>query len=127
MSYPYRMYFTAKDIAHSILGTPGRAISGYPALYRQAYPENTILFNIVLCTEEEKLWQGDLDLTKELTLIRKLANEVKQDIYLLESFRARTQYDLRPDITSYIVYVPYQEASRYMRVSCSEISSNFID
>ena len=91
------MFFTAKDIAQNILGTPGRLISGCPTLYQQAYPEHIILFNIIVCTEDAKLWQGDLNVTKELTLLKKITNEVRQDIYLLDRFTYKSNYDLRPD------------------------------
>jgi len=105
------MIFTAKDIAQSILGTSGRSISGCPTLYREAHPAHIIMYNIILCTENEKLWFGDIDVTRELILLRKVSNEVKQDIYMMKYFRPRAFYDSRPDLTGYLLRIPYLKFS----------------
>ena len=68
----------------------GRMISGSKSQYRSLHPDNFICFNANIFTEEYgKVWYGDIDLTKDEDVLRKIANEAGVVIYLLRELSGR--------------------------------------
>jgi hypothetical protein len=69
---------------------PGRMISGSKTAYRNKYPENEVYFNCnIFVLGEGKIWYGDLDLTKDEPILRKLAKSMNQSLYILMEYDGR--------------------------------------
>ena len=54
-----------EKIAVSNLGYNGRMISGSKSGYSRTHKKNLAVFNANVCTENGKIWYGDLDVTIE--------------------------------------------------------------
>lgn len=68
----------------------GRMISGSKSSYRRMYPDNLVVFNANILTEEDgKIWYGDLDLTLDSDKLNKIATELNKKIYVLYEMDAR--------------------------------------
>lgn len=78
-----------EEILNKKLGWPGRMISGSKSGYRRVYPENFVIFNANLCTQKEKIWYGDLDLTKDKDILSEIAKELNETLYVLYEMDAR--------------------------------------
>ena len=50
-------------IAEEHLGMRGKMISFSKSGYAQKNPDNLVVFNSNVCTDEGKIWYGDLDVT----------------------------------------------------------------
>ena len=69
---------------------PGRMISGSKSEYYNQHPDNNIVFNGNIITKKEgKIWYGDLDITLEFDQLKEIADEIKQDLYILRESDAR--------------------------------------
>lgn len=91
------------DEVTKILGHTGRLVGGSKSTYKDNNPGNVVVFNSNLCTEESgKIWYGDLDLTKDYPLLKKLAKKLGMNLYVLYEMAARfdkeEEYDLREAI-----------------------------
>ena len=78
------------------LGYPGRMISGSKSGYRKHYPDNFAIFNSNICTESEKVWFGDIDLTLQKEALCELAKAHNQTIYVLYEMDARFENEDTP-------------------------------
>ena len=68
----------------------GRMISGSKSGYRERNPENEIYFNSNIFTlEEGKVWYGDLDITKDLSVLEEIAKTKGKDLYILSEMDGR--------------------------------------
>lgn len=78
------------------LGLPGRMISGSKSGYRQRFPQNLVIFNANLCTESEKIWWGDLDLTFDAEKLEILSNSLDKKLFVLYEMDARFENEEKP-------------------------------
>ena len=72
-----------QEFAHDILDYPGAMISGSKSGYREMFPDNIVVFNANIATNSNgKIWHGDLDLTKQETVLMFLRKVCEEDIYI---------------------------------------------
>lgn len=85
---PYPSDFKSKNstpekIAEFHLGMLGKMVGGSKSIYRYDNPSNYVIFNSNLATKKHgKIWYGDIDLTKSLKVLRELAEDLKEDIFV---------------------------------------------
>lgn len=90
------------------LGASGRIISMSKSGYRDKNPKNAAIFNAnVVMTlrglkEFEKVWFGDLDITKDEQALREIAKEAGMELYVLYEMDARFENETNPKMGSYV-------------------------
>jgi len=89
--------------ANSIIGQPGAIISNSKSGYRERHPENLSIFNANICTKNEKIWWGDLDVTLSQALIADLAFILNEDLYVLYEMDGRFENEGKPKVDKYAV------------------------
>lgn len=73
-----------KDIFRENGLVNGRMISGSKSGYTSRNKGNVIVFNARICTLSEGIiWWGDLDITKEEEILKTVAEQIGQSIYIL--------------------------------------------
>jgi len=83
------------NIIESALGSNGfhcgRMVSGSKTFYSQNNPDNFVLFNanIISKNHKEKVWYGDLDLTKDFDKLKELAQDWGDTFYFLREMDCR--------------------------------------
>ena len=80
------------------LGFPGKMISASKSGYRERYPENLAIFNSNVCTEEGKIWWGDIDITKSKENLSNLAKEMGKTVYVLFEMDGRFENEKEPKL-----------------------------
>ena len=88
----------ATKVAREVLGFPGAMMSGSKSGYRQKYPNNLAIFNANICTENGKIWYGDMDCTKSENKLKELATKLGTKIYVLYEMDARFDNEEKPRI-----------------------------
>jgi hypothetical protein len=101
-----------KKIAEEKLGHAGRLIAGSKSGYYSAYPENVPIFNsnVVVKTGAfggtvEKIWHGDLDLTKDCQKLRKLSDAIEKPVFVITEMDGRFENEENPLINQYIAEI----------------------
>ena len=89
--------------AQSIIGPLGAIISHSKSGYRERHPENLSIFNANICTKDEKIWWGDLDVTLKQTFIADLAFILSEDLYVLYEMDGRFENEDKPKVDRYAV------------------------
>jgi hypothetical protein len=89
--------------AQSIIGPLGAIISHSKSGYRERHPENLSIFNANICTKDEKIWWGDLDVTLKQTFIADLAFILSEDLYVLYEMDGRFENEGEPKVDRYAV------------------------
>jgi hypothetical protein len=81
-----------------LLGHCARMISGSKSGYRAMYPASKPVFNANVCTEQGKIWYGDLDLAdpEDVRKLQQLANVLETKIYVLSEMDARFENEDKP-------------------------------
>jgi len=75
---------------------PSRMISYSKSEYRHANPDNVIVFNANIFTESsDKIWWGDLDLTRDEEALRKASTECGETLYVLRELDGRFEHEKR--------------------------------
>jgi len=91
-------------MVENILGPSGRLISGSKSTYRIMNPNNLIVFNANIFTEDlEKIWYGDLDLTLDKTKLQEIAFLLNKTIYILYEMDGRFENEYDPIIENYVL------------------------
>lgn len=68
----------------------GRMISMSKSGYRDKNPDNLVVFNAnIFVLGEGKIWYGDLDITKERTVLEDIAKELGKDLFILREMDGR--------------------------------------
>lgn len=68
----------------------GKMISHSKSLYREKYPYNEVYFNCnVFILGEGKIWYGDLDVTKEIGVLTRIASKLEKDLFILREMDGR--------------------------------------
>ena len=80
------------------LGFPGKMISASKSGYIERHPGNLAIFNSNVCTEEGKIWWGDIDVTKSKENLSGLAKEMGKTIYVLFEMDGRFENEEAPKI-----------------------------
>jgi hypothetical protein len=97
------MILEQKKAAGKILGFPGKMISSSKSGYISKNPENLVVFNSNVCTEEGKIWHGDLDVTLSYGSHSEMSRETGQTIYVLREMDGRFEYESNPQIDRAII------------------------
>jgi hypothetical protein len=84
------------EVISQTLGFPGRMISGSKSGYHKNYPNNLVIFNANVCTDRNKIWYGDLDLTLDKEKLSLLAVALGQDLYVLYEMDGRFENEKAP-------------------------------
>lgn len=87
-----------KQELYEKLGWPGRMISGSKSGYCKAHPENFAIFNANLCTKNEKIWYGDLDLTLDKNILSEIAVKMNETLYVFFEMDARFENEDKFDV-----------------------------
>jgi|SRR6185312_8090448 len=86
------------------LGFLGRSITESKSRYARQYPEHLVVFNANVCTRSYgKIWFGDLDVTKDMEKLTKLARTIGEDIYVLREMDALFNNHNNPQFDSAVV------------------------
>lgn len=83
-------------IAKEALGMPGRMISYSKGQYNHDHPRNLTVFNGNVCTKNEKIWWGDLDITEDEENFNELSKKLGETIYILYECDARFDNEEKP-------------------------------
>jgi hypothetical protein len=68
----------------------GRMLSLSKSDYREKHPNNEVFFNCNIFTEEDgKIWYGDIDYTKEIDILEKIATKLDRTLYILKELDGR--------------------------------------
>ena len=78
------------------LGYPGRMISGSKTGYRNSHPDNLALFNSNLCTDEGKIWYGDIDVSKSKNDLQEIADKTGKNLFVLFESDGRFDCEKNP-------------------------------
>jgi len=96
------------DLLNEDLGYCGRMISGSKSGYTRNNPEGCPIFNANIVTENAgkffKVWHGDLDLSKDFSIINKVAKQLDSTkLYVLREMDARFEHEDSPNINAYVI------------------------
>ena len=80
------------------LGFPGRMISASKSGYVKNFPDNLVIFNANVCTDEGKIWWGDIDVNKSKEELISLAKELRKTVYVLFEMDGRFENEKDPKI-----------------------------
>jgi len=74
-----------------------RMVSGSKTGYTNRYPDNLVIFNAnVIIKSVGKIWHGDLDLTFDAPILKQIADELDETLYVLYEMHARFGNENRP-------------------------------
>lgn len=96
-----------RDLLIQNLGASGRIISMSKSGYREKNPKNAAIFNANIVVtlrglkEFEKVWYGDIDITKDEDALREIAKQSGLELYVLFEMDARFDQEENPNIGSY--------------------------
>lgn len=102
-----------QDIAIKHLGMLADLISMSKSGYKKDNPDNIVVFNSNICTNVEKIWHGDIDITKSLQKLKDLAIEIKEDIYVLYEMDGRFNNEDKPLLHKYVVHISANGEVKY--------------
>ena len=75
----------------------GRMIGGSKTGYMQMHPKNKVVFNANIIIESKgKIWHGDLDVTLDEENLKKVAQALEEDLYILGEHDARWGHEDDP-------------------------------
>jgi hypothetical protein len=75
----------------------GRMIGGSKTTYRNSHPKDNIIFNANIITKlSGKVWYGDLNVTLDFDKLRDVADELKEDLFILSEMDARFENENKP-------------------------------
>ena len=75
----------------------GRMIGGSKSHYHMEHPDDLIVFNAnVLMPGYGKVWYGDLNLTEDYKTLKKIAESLNTDLYVLWEMDARFGEEMKP-------------------------------
>jgi len=118
------------EVISQTLGFPGRMISGSKSGYHKNYPNNLVIFNANVCTDRNKIWYGDLDLTLDKEKLSLLAVALGQDLYVLYEMDGRFENEKAPILKAASVIFKADgtweigQGSRYERLDAETLTIN---
>lgn len=85
---------TLEELINENLGHEGRMVGGSKSMYRDAHPNNIVYFNACIFNEKLKqIWWGDIDITKDKKVLRKIAKESKEKFYVTPEHPFRSDFN----------------------------------
>ena len=98
---PVESEFTPRQIYEQIFSKHGfcmgRMISGSKSMYKHANPDNLVVFNANVATKKSgKVFYGDIDLTFDFDDLKDVADELKEDLYILREMDGRFENENLP-------------------------------
>jgi hypothetical protein len=78
-----------KAAAIEVLGAEGKMISNSKSGYTRRNPGNMAIFNGCVCAGPYVIWWGDLDITLESEKLKKLAELIGGEVYVLYEYQGR--------------------------------------
>jgi hypothetical protein len=90
---------------NEFLGHHGKMISGSKSGYRDSHPRNLAVFNANVCVGSEKVWHGDIDVTKEISSLQQMAQKENSTVYVLMEMDGRFENEESPKIDNFMVKV----------------------
>ena len=67
-----------------------RMLAWSKSRYREEYPDHVVVFNANVFTESSgKVWHGDLNLTKDGDVLKSIAKEIGEPLYVLYEMDGR--------------------------------------
>jgi hypothetical protein len=85
----------------------GRLVSQSKSHYLDSNPDNIVVFNANVCITKsglfrrrktDKIWYGDLDVTKDMRKIEALAEAIGERVYVLREMDARFENEDSPKL-----------------------------
>ena len=64
----------------------GRMISYSKSSYLSANPDNLVMFNANIYSDEGRVWWGDIDVTKDKDTLTKISKELGETLYVLSEY-----------------------------------------
>ena len=92
-----------KNNVEELFGHMAKMVGGSKSMYRRAYPENLVVFNGNVCTEAQKIWYGDVDVTLEKQKYIDAAKAIDEPIYILREMDARFENEEKPLLENFVV------------------------
>lgn len=96
-------------IIQETLGICGKLIAFSKSGYKRIFPKNLVIFNSNIFLEEKngfkKIWFGDLDITKDLSLLQEIYNKIQKTIYVLYEMDGRFENEDKPNIDNYVIKI----------------------
>ena len=96
-----------RDLFIQKLGASGRIISMSKSGYREKNPKSAAIFNAnIVATlrglkEYEKVWFGDLDITKDESALNEIAAETGLDLFVLYEMDGRFENEDNPQVSKH--------------------------
>lgn len=90
-------------IAEEHLGMGGKMISFSKSGYVQKNPDNLVVFNSNVCTDEGKIWFGDLDVTISYNTLSGLSKELGKTVYVLTEMDGRFENEENPRLGGAVI------------------------
>lgn len=91
-----------KKVIYDKLGIAGKIITMSKTTYRNQNESNLVFFNANICVNKEKVWWGDLDITKSRAVLHEIAKNTNADIYVLQEMDARFENEKGPEIKKFV-------------------------
>ena len=95
-----------EQLVHEIcrrVGYFGNLVSASKSGYRNANPDHLVVFNSNIIVNNEKIWYGDIDITKSGETLLSLANTFGVTIYVLSEMDGRFENEDAPRVGHYII------------------------
>lgn len=96
-----------EQLVHEIcrrVGYFGNLVSMSKSGYRDAHPNNLVVFNANIILEDGgKIWFGDIDITNSGKTLMDMANGFGVDIYILHEMDARFENENNPKIEKFVI------------------------
>ena len=86
------------ELAVEALGASGRMVDASKLDYSRRYPTHIVVFNGNVCTEEGKIWFGDIDVTLDKDKLEILADAIGKKIYVLYEMDGRFDNEGTPQL-----------------------------
>ena len=85
----------------------GRLICASKSTYKNRFPNNKVIFNANIIISTGKIWYGDLDLTVSDEVLKKIASDMNETLYILSEMDARfgTENDDIVDLVKRSLYI----------------------
>jgi hypothetical protein len=100
-----------EESVRTILGFQGAMISGSKSGYCRNNPDNLPVFNsnviAVIEGTPQKIWFGDIDITKSISKLEELARIMETEIYVLREMDARFEHEDKPVMNRFVIKVSH--------------------
>jgi hypothetical protein len=80
------------------LGPKGNIVHPSKSEYLKIFSRNLVVFNANVCVEDEKIWYGDIDITRSKFDLSSLAKDLNKTVYILYERDGRFENEESPKI-----------------------------